>query len=116
MRKALLILLFSTVAWSADIDGKWKLLYTTAGGLQRESILEVKADGGKLSGKVSSNRGTAAIETGAVNQDEVSFTLLRKGNGDEIKVEFRGKIQDGILKLTMQYGKREPVAVLGRRI
>ena len=116
MRQALFILLLGTAACAADIDGKWKLIYTTGNGLQREAILEVKAEDGKLGGKVSSDRGTAPIEAGAINLDEISFNLVRKGNGDEIKVEFRGKIEDGVLKLTMQFGKREPVVVLGRRI
>jgi hypothetical protein len=116
IRTALLFLLCGTAAWAADIDGKWKLVYTTGNGLQREAILEVKTADGKLDGKVSSDRGTAVIESGAVNGDEISFSLLRKGNGDEIKVEFTGKIEDGVLKLNMQYGKREAVAVIGRRI
>ena len=116
MNRVLLILLCGAAGWAADIDGKWKLIYTTGNGLQREAILEVKMEGGKLAGKVSSDRGAALIDAGEVNQDEISFSLLRKGNGDEIKVEYTGKIEDGMLKLTMQFGKRQPVAVLGRRI
>jgi hypothetical protein len=116
IRRALLFLLCGAAAWAADIDGEWKLVYTTGNGLQREAILEVKTEDGKLGGKVSSDRGTALIESGAVNRDEISFSLLRKGNGDEIKVEFTGKIEDGVLKLNMQFGKREPIAVVGRRI
>ena len=116
MWKALLVVLCGAAAPAADIDGKWKLSYTTENGLHRESILEVKEEGGKLAGKVSSDRGTALLETGAVNQDQISFSLLRKGNGDEIRVEYTGKIEDGVLKLTMRYGKRELVTVVGRRM
>jgi hypothetical protein len=116
MRTALLILLCVDAARAADIDGKWKLVYITENGLHRESLLEVKEEGGKLSGKVSSDRGTALVDTGAVNRDQVSFSLLRKGNGDEIRVEYTGRLEDGVLKLTMRYGKREPVAVVGRRM
>ena len=114
--KSLLLLLCGAAAWASDIDGKWKLVYTTANGLERESILEVTADGGKLGGKVTSERGAALIEHGTVNGHEIRFSLLRKGNGDEINVEYTGKIEDGMLKLTMQFGKREPVPVLGRRL
>jgi hypothetical protein len=116
MRTALLLVFCVGAARAADIDGKWKLLYITENGLHRESTLEVKEDGGKLSGKVSSERGTALIDTGAVNQNQISFSLLRKGNGDEIRVEYTGRIEDGVLKLTMRYGKREPVAIVGRRM
>jgi hypothetical protein len=116
-RTALLILLCGTVAASAaELDGKWKLVYITENGLHRESTLEVKEEGGKLSGKLSSERGTAVIDTGAVNRDQISFSLLRKGNGDEIRVEYTGRIEDGVLKLTLRYGKREPVTVVGRRM
>jgi hypothetical protein len=116
MSKVLLVLLYVATAWAADIDGEWKLTYTTTNGKQRESILDVKADGGRLTGKITSDRGTAIIDEGTIDRDQIAFSLLRKGNGDEIRVEYKGRIENGVLKLSMHFGKREPVTVLGRRL
>ena len=116
IRGATLVLLCAATAWAADVDGSWQLTYTTGNGLQREAMLELKTVDGKLSGTLSSDRGSARIEAGAINSDSIWFSLLRKGNGDEIKVEFKGTIENGGLKLNMQFGKREPVTVVGRRI
>jgi hypothetical protein len=114
--KALLLLGCGAGVWAADVTGKWKLVYVTANGLQREAMLELKTEENKLVGSLSSERGTARIDAGTVKQDEISFSLLRKSNGDEIEVEYKGKIEDGVLKLTMRFRNREWVAVTGRRM
>jgi hypothetical protein len=116
MRALALVLMFASLAHAADIAGPWKLTFTTENGLTREATLDLKVDGDHLSGTLASDRGTARIEEGKVSGNEVSFSLLRRGNGDEISVTYRGKIEDATMKLTMQYGRREPVAVVARRI
>ena len=69
-----------------------------------------------LSGTLASDRGKAQIETGKVSGDEISFSLLRRGNGDEITVNFSGKVEGATMKLKMQYGRRQPVDVEARRV
>jgi hypothetical protein len=112
----LLAFLCAATAASADIDGKWQLTYTTSNGLRREALLDLKTEGATLAGALSSDRGTARIESGEIKGNEISFTLLRKGNGDEIQVRFTGTLREGALELTMQFGNREPVKVHGRRL
>ena len=116
MRSLAVALLFATFASSAaDITGLWKLTYTTENGLTREATLDLKLDGDRLSGTLASDRGKAPIETGKVSGDEISFSLLRKGNGDEITINFSGKVESGTMKLKMQYGQHQPVDVTGKR-
>ena len=117
MKSLAVALLFATlVASAADIAGPWKLTYTTENGLVREATLDLKLEGDHLSGTLASDRGKAQIETGKLSGDEVSFSLLRLGNGDEIKVNFWGKVEGGTMKLKMQYGQRQPIDVAARRI
>ena len=111
-----LVLLFATLASAADVEGTWKLTYTTENGLKRAATLDLKLEGDRLSGTFASDRGKAQIETGKLSGDEVSFSLLRLGNGDEIKVNFWGKVEGATMKLKMQYGGRHPVDIAARRM
>jgi hypothetical protein len=116
MKHVILILFWASIAASAaDISGVWNLAYTTENGLRRESKLELKVDGDSLSGILSSERGRAPIEAGKISGDEMGFDLIRKSNNDEITVHFKGRIEGGAMKLTMQYGKRPPVAVVATK-
>ena len=116
MRSLAVVLLFATFAASAaDIAGPWKLTYTTENGLTRAATLDLTLEGDRLSGTLASDRGKAQIETGKVSGDEISFSLLRRGNGDEISVNFSGKVQGATMKLKVQYGQRQPVDVAARR-
>ena len=117
VEKAVVVLLLATLAASAaDIAGSWKLTYTTENGLTREATLDLKLEGDHLSGTLAGDRGTARIEDGKVSGDEISFSLLRRGNGDEIKVTYQGKVEGGTMKLKMQYGHRQPVEISAKRI
>ena len=117
MKSLAVILLFATLAASAaDIAGTWKLTYTTENGLTREATLDLKLEGDRLSGTLASDRGKAQIETGKLSGDEVSFSLLRLGNGDEITVNFWGKVEGATMKLKMQYGQRQPIDIAAKRI
>jgi hypothetical protein len=113
---AVALLLATFAASAADLTGQWKLAYTTENGLTREATLDLKLEGDRLSGTLASDRGKALIETGNVSGEDVSFSLLRKGNGDEIPVNFSGKVEGATMKLKMQYGKRQPVDIIARRI
>jgi len=112
---ALILFFASLAAFAADVAGAWKLSYTTENGLQREALLDLKVDGDRLTGTLSSSRGSAPVEDGKINGDEISFQLVRKGNGDEIAVRYKGRIEDGTMKLKMQFGRREAVEVTARR-
>jgi hypothetical protein len=117
MKSLAVALLFTTLAASAaDIAGTWKLTYTTESGLTREASLDLKLEGARLTGTLSSDRGKAQIETGKLTGDEISFSLLRRGNGDEIIVNFSGKVEGATMKLKMQYGQRQPIDIVARRV
>jgi hypothetical protein len=116
MKLALAILLFDAIeAWGADPSGIWNLAYKTPSGLTRESKLELATHGDSLEGTLSSDRGTARIESGKISGNEISFDLVRNSNNDEITVHFKGTIDGGAMQLKMQYGSREAVEISGRK-
>lgn len=116
MKLAVLILLFGAVAaLGADPSGVWNLAYKTPSGLMRQSKLQLAAHGDSLEGTLSSDRGTAQIESGRINGNEISFDVIRNSNNDEITVHFKGMVDGGSIRLTMQYGSRGPVEITGRK-
>lgn len=102
-------------ARAAEVDGTWKLSYRMPDGNSHESTLDLQSAGGKLTGKISSRRGAAPIEDGRIEGGEISFTVVRRGNGDELAVTFRGTVQGNSMKLKMQYRDHEPVAIAATR-
>jgi len=115
MKCVVSILLFTGLASAADPGGVWNLAYATGNGHQRESKLDLKAEGDRLEGTLSSERGTARIESGKINGDEIAFDVVRKSNNDEITVHFKGKVEGGMMKLSMQYRQRAPVTIAGNK-
>ena len=92
-----------TVARAADIDGTWKAEFDSQIG-QQKITFELKADGEKLTGKISADRGQfgkseTEIKNGKITKDEVSFTETLKIQDQEVVVEFKGKLAGDELKL-----------------
>jgi len=72
-------------------------------------------EGERLSWAWSSDRGLALIENAKISGDEMRFDLVRKSNYDEIAVQFKGRIEGGTMKLTMQFGRRKSVEITARK-
>jgi opacity protein-like surface antigen len=94
-------------AFAADVTGKWKTSFTTRNGDKRESIIELKADGNKLTGKMESQRGSVDITDGKVDGDNISFSVIRNFNGNEMKINYRGTVSGNEMKLTMEVNGNE---------
>lgn len=88
--------LLAIAAAAADIDGKWTASVPGREGQVQETTFSFKAKGNKLTGSVSSARGSLDIEDGKIDGDKISFVIafgqmriLHTGTvaGDEIKFE-----------------------------
>ena len=116
MKRPIAILLYAAItAMAGDAEDMWKLTYTTSNGLVRESNLNLTVEGDTLAGTLSSDRGTARIEHGSLRGNEIAFDLIRSSNNDQITVHFKGRIEGDTMKLTLQFGTRDPIPVLGRK-
>jgi hypothetical protein len=88
----------------SDAAGTWT--WTTPGrngGADRKSTLKLKADGDKVTGKISSpgRDGQATevdIEDGKIKGDEISFSVTREFGGNKVTQKYTGKIDGDSIK------------------
>lgn len=99
-----------------DPSGRWTTSYTNAEGQTRESTLTLTRDGEKLAGAFTSVRGKAEIASGSVSGNEIRFMVVRKGNGDEVPIAFKGTIEGDSMKLKMQLRDRAPLTMTAKRV
>jgi hypothetical protein len=96
--------LFAVVATAADINGKW----TGTADLQGQTLERTfvfKVDGTKLTGETSSELlGKSTIEEGKVDGDEISFVITASFQGNEVKMNYKGKISGETIKLSVDVG------------
>jgi hypothetical protein len=103
------------VSFAADIDGKWTTQVQGRNG-PRTEILMLKASGNTLTGSIQGRRGEAVeISNGAIDGDNISFTVVREFRDNKITQQYKGTISGGELKLTMSGGRGGPVDVTYKR-
>lgn len=83
----------------------------------RETVFSFKAEGTKLTGKVSDAQGESAIRDGKINGDEISFVVIRNPGGKERKLIYKGKVGLNEIKFTVeaQNGTIPPVEFIAKR-
>ncbi len=103
--RVILTLMLVGVAFSADINGKWKGT-VDAGGMAIEQTFTFKVDGTTVTGTMSDQFiGEAKITSGALKGDDISFTV--SGNSEQMgpmTLNFKGKVTGADeMKLTMSF-------------
>jgi hypothetical protein len=96
---AVAALIFAVAAPAADISGKWTAQFDTQIG-QQTYTYEFKVEGGKLTGKATSNLGSGAIVEGKVSGDDVTFVENLKYQEQELRIAYKGKIAGDEIKFT----------------
>jgi len=89
-----------SLAWAADVDGKWTAQVPGRGGQTRETTFTFKAEGEKLTGTVSGMQGDNPISDGKISGDEISFTVKVSFNGNDITLLYKGKVSGDEIKMT----------------
>lgn len=100
--------LLAASAWAADATGKWVGKVETPNG-SRDVTFNLKQDGDKLTGSTTGRQGEVPISDGTVKGEDVAFTVVRNFNGNEFKINYKGKVDAKNLKLkyTMMDQERE---------
>ncbi len=103
--RVILTLMLVGVAFSADINGRWKGT-VDAGGMAIEQTFAFKVDGATITGTMSDQFiGEAKITSGALKGDDISFTV--SGNSEQMgpmTLNFKGKVTGADeMKLTMSF-------------
>jgi len=110
MKKALFTMVAAAMlaqsVFAADVTGKWVAETEGRNGEKRTMTFDLKSDGSKLTGKVSSRMGEREITEGKVSGDDVSFVVVYDANGETRKVPYTGKLSGNELKLKMGSGER----------
>ena len=104
LRFLTLVLASAALLLSADVTGKWKLSFQTPDGQTRENTLTLKAEGDKLTGSLASQRGETQISDGKVAGDDVSFVVVRNFGGNEVKMNYKGKVSGNEIKFNISAG------------
>jgi len=102
--KWLLVLtaLFALSAQAADISGNWKGSAEGPNGTI-ERTFTFKVDGTKLTGETESQLlGKSTISDGKVDGDNISFSITANYQGTDLKLDYKGKISGGTIKLTVE--------------
>src|SRR5580693_9249416 len=89
-----LILLSCTLAlaaFAADVTGKWTYEMQGRNGAMT-ATLNLKADGGTLTGTVSGRGGDTEISDGKIEGDTLSFSVVREFNGNKMVMKYNGTV------------------------
>jgi hypothetical protein len=107
LRLGLLAVLICGVAIAAqatDITGKWNASFETQIGTQTYTY-DFAVKDGVLTGTAKSNIGEAVISEGKVTGDAVTFVEMLKFDGNDIRIDYKGKIVSADeIKFTRQVG------------
>ena len=96
-----LMLALSTIAFCADVTGKWKASFQGQNGAI-EVVYDFKMDGSKLTGTVSSTRGEMPISEGKVDGNDISFVIATA----EFRAATKGTISGDEIKFKIEAGDR----------
>jgi len=115
---ACFVLMAASLAWAADVSGKWTAQVPGRGGQTRETTFNFKAEGSKLTGTVSGMQGDNPISDGKIDGDNISFTQALSFNGNDIKFLYKGKVAGDEIKFTRtrEGGDQPPQEFTAKRV
>ena len=97
-----LLTVFALTALAADISGNWKATAEGPQG-QMERTFTFKVDGNKVTGEsTSSFTGKSQITDGKIEGDTVTFVLTAKLGDQDVKLNYKGKINGNEIKFTSE--------------
>ena len=126
MRSLGTVLLYAAVtlalvlaAHAADVTGKWKGEFDTQVGVQKYTF-ELKVDGEKLTGKAfferMNQKGEAELQEGTVKGAEIFFVEKFSIEGNEIRIEYKGKLTGDEINFTRHVGDFATEQFVAKRV
>jgi len=107
-----------SLAWAADVNGKWTAQVPGRDGQTRELTFTFKAEGEKLTGSMSGQQGDSEITDGKISGDQISFTVKINIQGNERKFLYKGTVSGDEMKVTrtIEGGNRPPQEFTAKRV
>ena len=101
---------------AADVTGKWRSEFESQIGPQKYTY-DLKSTGDKVTGKaISDQRGEVEIKEGMTKGDEVSFVEMANIQGNEIRIEYKGKVTGDEMKLVRKVGDFTSYEIVAKRM
>ena len=97
---ACLVMALASLAWAADVTGKWTAAVPGRQGATVETTFTFKVEGDKLTGNITNPQGDMAIADGKVSGDDISFSVTREVQGNSFKIVYKGKVSGEEIKFT----------------
>jgi opacity protein-like surface antigen len=97
---AIAVAILAVVVQAADVTGKWTGAVPTRDGGTREATFNFKQDGEKLTGTMTGPQGDIELKDGAVKGDDVSFNVALSFGGNDVKLNYKGKVAGDEIKFT----------------
>jgi len=95
--------LFAAVVSAGDIGGNWKGTAENQGATIERTFV-FKVDGAKLTGETTSEMmGKSTITDGKIDGDNISFTITANFQGNEMKMNYKGKVTGATIKLSVDF-------------
>ena len=112
---ATLTLAFLVSAFAADITGKWTSSFESQIGPQKYTF-DLKVTGDTITGQATSDqRGAVEIKEGKISGENVSFVELANIQGQDIRIEYNGKVSGDEMKLTRKVGDFATYEIVAKR-
>ena len=86
---------------AADATGKWTADMPGRDGNTMTVTMNLKADGGAVTGTVSGRRGDSEISNGKIDGDTISFDVVREYNGNKMTQHYMGKLDGDTIHFTI---------------
>jgi len=94
-----LMLIVAAGAWAAtDVTGKWNWTQRGQNGDEVKVMMDLKQDGEKLTGTVTRMDMKSEISDGKIKDNDLSFIVVREINGNQFKVNYKGKVEGDTIK------------------
>ena len=94
----LLLIAGLSPAMRAGVDGQWTI---PIAGSDTGILLELKSDGGRVTGSLSGPNGKLDIVNGSISANTISFETVTKVNGSAIAL-FTGQVNGDAIELTVR--------------
>ena len=103
------------VAAQTDVSGFWVFRVPTGDGNYRESFLDLKQSGEKISGKTVRNGRETPIADGTLVDGKLHLVVAFHAQNEERTITYDGEINGETISMTMRFPGREPSTGIAER-
>jgi hypothetical protein len=96
------------------VDGTYNIEVDSPMG-RRTGKLELKTDGGSLSGSYTGEAGQQAFDGGTVSGNDVAWSINVSGPMGQVKLDFKGRVEGDAIAGQVQLGSFGTASFTGRR-